>query len=127
MVTGILHYSNGCSTQLFVVNPFSPSARTFASISAVGKDIKLMLPSSTASHRKHLECQNALFYNKMWDHAQAFKLNNYHYAVQMTLDSGHVTHDTLTAAGKLSSLHLLTVLLVCISFAYFVVTINIKH
>jgi hypothetical protein len=111
------------------VNPFGPSAQTFASISAVGKDIKLMLPSSLASRMKYLECQNALFYNKMWDHAQVFILNNYHYTVQLTLDSEHVTHDTLTA-GRLSvvlSLHLLTVLLVCISSTYSVVTINIKH
>jgi len=55
-------------------------------------DIKLMLPSSIVSHRKHLECQNAVFCNKMWDHAQAFKLNSYHYTVQLSLDSEHVTH-----------------------------------
>lgn len=87
-----------------------------------------MLPSSTASHMQYLVCQNALFYNKMWDHAQAFKLNNYRYTVQMTLDSAHVTHNM--TAGRLSvvlSLHLLTVLLVYISFAYFFVAINIKH
>jgi len=68
-------------TTLCVVNLFGPSAQTFASISTVGKDIKLMLPSCTASHMKYLECQNALFYNKMWDHAQAFKLNHYGYTV----------------------------------------------
>jgi hypothetical protein len=65
----------------------------------------------------------------MWDHAQPFKLNNYHYTVQLTLDSEYVTHNTLTA-GRLSvvlSLHLLTVLHICISFTYFAVTTNIKR
>ena len=65
----------------------------------------------------------------MWDHVEVFKLNNYHCAVQLTLDSEHFTHNTLSA-GRLSvalSPHVLTVLLVCISFAYFTVTFNIRH
>ena len=87
-----------------------------------------MLPPSIASHMKYLECQNTLFCNKMWDHAQAFKLNNYHYTVQLTLDPAHVSHDV--TAGRLSvvlSLHIFTVILVYISSAHFVVNINIKH
>jgi len=87
-----------------------------------------MVPTSTASHMTYLECQYTLFYNIMWDHAQAFKLNNYHYIVQLTLDSAHTTHDV--TAGRLFvvlSLHIFTVLFVYISSVYFVVNINIKH
>jgi hypothetical protein len=82
-----------------------------------------MLSSSIASHMKHLEFQNVLFYNKMWDHVQAIKINNYHYTAQVTLDSEHFTHNTLIEVrlSVVLSLHLLTVLLVSISFAYFVV------
>ena len=57
----------------------------------------------------------------MWDHAQAFKLDNYHYTVQLTLDPEHVTHDTLTA-GRLSVVLSLSIFL---QFYFFVSVLHI--